>query len=496
MDAHWSTILLQLQNSLDSGVFKVWVAPLHGRVEGSVVDVYAPNAFVATRVRERLSAALTEAAATVLHLPPAAITLRICHATPPALVGHMAGHGTELSDSPSGAEKAQALVLPGSASMGIQRRQRKSLPLAAEAQNISEDFPLLRGTSAAHALPSAPALSWRYRFDDFVVGPTNEVAVAAARDVCSRTSPIETLFLSAESGLGKTHLVQAMGQVISEKKGECRIAYLTAEEFASRFVAALRSRDMDSFKSRLRDVDVLMLEDVHFFQGKEKIQDEALTTIKSLQARGSRVVLTSSFSPRELRNVDSQLVSHFCSGFLSHIGKPTLDMRRSILDRKAHLHQVILPGAVADFLAERINADVRQLESCLNNLVFKARHLNRQISLDMALEIVAQYASVDPTLDVETIIRLVCESYGLQVRQITSRSRRQECVIARNTIYYLARKHTDLSLQDIGEKFNRRHSTVIKGITNLEREIQRESSLGRQVQATVNLIERNAGVRA
>lgn len=481
MEAHWSTILLKLQNSLESGVFKVWIAPLHGVVEGCNVDVYAPNPFVAGWVRERLSLALTEAAADVLGVVAAQINLRIRHAAVPATAV------AEGADAPAQAAAAQAVALPSRASMGIQRRHRDSLP-------VPQDFPLLQGTTAQHHLAANPVVSWRYRFDDFVVGPTNDVAVAAARDVCSRTSPIETLFLSAESGLGKTHLVQAMGQLITEKKGECRIAYLTAEEFTSRFVAALRARDMDSFKSRLRDVDVLMLEDVHFFQGKEKIQDEALTTIKSLQARGSRVVLTSSFSPRELRNVDSQLVSHFCSGFLSHIGKPTLDMRRSILERKARLHQVMLPEAVTDFLAERINADVRQLESCLNNLIFKARHLNQQISLDMALEIVAQYASVDPSLDVETIIKLVCESYGLQPRQISSRSRRQECVIARNTIYYLARKHTDLSLQDIGEKFNRRHSTVIKGITNIEREMQRESSLGRQVQSTVQLIERNAGI--
>lgn len=482
MEAHWSTILLKLQNSLESGVFKVWIAPLHGVVEGCSVDVYAPNAFVAGRVRERLTSALTEAAADVLGVAPAQIRLRVTHAAPPATA-------VAANVSEPDAALAPTLSLPTKASMGIQRRHRDSLPLP-------QDFPLLQGTTAQHSLSASPVVSWRYRFDDFVVGPTNDVAVAAARDVCSRTSPIETLFLSAESGLGKTHLVQAMGQLITQAKGECRIAYLTAEEFTSRFVAALRARDMDSFKSRLRDVDVLMLEDVHFFQGKEKIQDEALTTIKSLQARGSRVVLTSSFSPRELRNVDSQLVSHFCSGFLSHIGKPTLDMRRSILERKARLHQVILPESVTDFLAERLTADVRQLESCLNNLIFKARHLNRQISLDMALEIVAQYASVDPSLDVETIIKLVCESYGLQPRQISSRSRRQECVTARNTIYYLARKHTDLSLQDIGEKFNRRHSTVIKGITNIEREMQRESSLGRQVQSTVQLIERNAGISA
>ncbi|MEG2172511.1 MAG: chromosomal replication initiator protein DnaA [Desulfovibrionaceae bacterium] len=479
MDAHWSTILLKLQNSLDSGVFKVWIAPLHGRVEGSCVDVYAPNRFVADWVRSRLSHALVEAASAVLAVPASQVTLRISHATPPA---NTVAVGAEKPLAPT----APVVALPLGSSMGIQRRHRDALPVP--------DFPLLQGTTASHTVSSRPALSWRYRFDDFVVGPTNEVAVAAARDVCKHTSPIETLFLSAESGLGKTHLVQAMGQAITKEKGQCHIAYLTAEEFTSRFVAALRARDMDSFKSRLREVDVLMLEDVHFLQGKEKIQDEALSTIKSLQARGSRVILTSSFSPRELRNVDSQLVSHFCSGFLSHIGKPTIDMRRSILERKARLHQVILPGDVTDLLAERISADVRQLESCLNNLIFKARHLNRQISFDMALEIVAQYASVDPSLDVETIIRLVCESYGLKVNQISSRSRKQECVLARNTIYYLARKHTDLSLQDIGGKFNRRHSTVIKGITNLEREMQRESSVGRQVQSTVNLIERTAGI--
>lgn len=494
MEARWSSILEKLQISLDSGVFKVWIAPLQGLVQGSCVDVHAPNAFVAGWVRDRLSQELRAAIAEVLALPQQDVTLRIHDTAPtcPAALGSSfndCAAGLSASKVASQPASPTVVTLPSKASMGIQRRHRDSLP-------VPQDFPLLQGTSAGHSLPSTPAVNWRYRFDDFVVGDTNAVAVAAARDVCSRTSPIETLFVSAESGLGKTHLVQAMGQLISETKGQCNIAYLTAEEFTSRFVAALRSRDMDSFKSRLRDVDVLMLEDVHFLQGKEKIQDEALSTIKSLQAKGSRVILTSSFSPRELRNVDSQLVSHFCSGFLSHMGKPTLDMRRSILERKARLHQVILPEAVTDLLAERISVDVRQLESCLNNLIFKARHLNSQISFDMALEIVSHYAHVDPSLDVETIISLVCESYGLNHRQISSRSRRQECVIARNTIYYLARKHTDLSLQDIGEKFNRRHSTVIKGITNFERELQRESSLGRQLQSTVQLIEKSVGISA
>lgn len=506
MTAQWATILQELQKSLESGVFKVWIAPLEGRVEGSCVALRAPNHFVASWVRNRLSEAITGATARVMGIAPAQVRLEITHLPAPAVDAAVPAAPQvplgECADNAAPFERVEVAsfadddsLLTASAATKPEPARR---PLSAS-EALALDYPLLHGTMG-NANPlgvvAAPAPHWRYRFDDYVVGPTNEVAVAAARDVCHQTSPIETLFLSAESGLGKTHLVQAMGQMLTDTKGSCSIAYLTAEEFTSRFVAALRARDMDGFKSRLRDVDVLMLEDVHFLQGKEKIQEEALTTIKSLQARGSRVVLTSSFSPRELRNVDSQLVSHFCSGFLTHIGKPTVEMRRSILTSKASLHQVMLPDSVKDLLAERICADVRQLESCLNNLIFKARHLKRQISLEMALEIVSQYAHVDPTLDVETIIRLVCESYGLNLRQISSRSRRQECVVARNTIYYLARKHTELSLQDIGEKFNRRHSTVIKGITNIEREIQRESSLGRQLRTTVTLIERNAGIGA
>ena len=134
------------------------------------------------------------------------------------------------------------------------------------------------------------------------------------------------------------------------------------------------------------------------------------------------------------------------------------------------------------------------MESCLNSLIFKARLLNCGLNLDLALEVLNQYAGVDCGPDLPTIIRLVCESYGLEERQLCSRSRRRECVLGRNTVYYLARKHTELSLEEIGGTFNRRHSTVIKGITSVERELSKESSLGRQIARAVDLIERNAGL--
>lgn len=467
MTAQWCGIRKNLQKSLESGIFKVWIAPLEGSVEGTVVRLAAPNGFVADWIRERLADAVRDAAAPEMGVPAHEVTIDVAVAS----------------------TVARPVRRPAVASVPA----APEIHIPAAAPDVQAVLPLQQPLIVPKAVPA----NWRYRFDDFVVGPTNEVAVAAARDLCRKATSVETLFVSSGSGLGKTHLVQAMGYVLSEEMGQSgRVAYMTAEEFASRFVTALRTRDVESFKSHLRGLDVLMLEDVHFLQGKEKMQDEALATIKSLQARGSRVVLTSSFTPRELRNVDSQLVSHFCSGLLANIAKPTLDMRRSILDRKARMHQVMLPEPVTDLLAERLCSDVRQLESCLNNLIFKARHLRRNISLEMALDVLGQYAQVETILDVENIIRLVCESYGLNLRQLASRSRKHECVLARNTIYYLARKHTELSLQEIGDKFNRRHSTVIKGITSLEREIQRETSVGRQIANTVTLIERNAGLSA
>lgn len=474
MTAEWTDIREALRGTLDSGAFKVWIAPLQGEVDGTRVRLAAPNAFVADWIRDRLSDTVGTVSASLMGV--SAETVRV-------EVEVQRDGGTPVvrkrrlpPPSPQAAVQAAVPAVPQAAPVAPAREQGV-LPFARPAPSFR----------------LAPA-SWRYRFEDFVVGPTNEMAVAAAKDLCSQATSTETLFVSSASGLGKTHLVQAMGALLCTSARQATIAYMTAEDFASRFVAALRNKSVDDFKAMLRGVDVLLLEDVHFLQGKEKMQDEALATIKSLQARGSRIVMTSSFTPRELRNVDSQLVSHFCSGLLATMEKPTLDMRRDILDRKAHLHQVILPEPVTDLLAERLSTDVRQLESCLNNLIFKARHLNRQISVEMALDMLGQYAQVNSVLDVEELIRLACDIYGLKIGQLSSRSRRHDCVLARNTIYYLARKHTDLSLKEIGDKFNRRHSTVIKGITSLEREMHSASSRGRQIANTVALIERNAGV--
>ncbi len=461
METQWLNICEKLQKTLDFSVYKVWIAPLQASVEHNVVHITAPSHYAITRIKERLHTAICEAAASTLDISPQSVELTFSVADPATLARN---------------KEAQAEQIKLVSTSELTKEKRSQLDLPISAPTI---LPLVR---------------WRYDFDDFVVGPSNAVAVAAAQDICRKGGHVETLFVSAASGLGKTHLIHAIGQNLARENGSAKVGYLTAEDFTTHFVHSSRTNNMDAFKNSLRDLDVLLLDDVHVFQGKARTQDEALATIKSLQARGSRVVLTSSFSARELHKLDGQLVSHFCSGLLAHMDKPTLDMRRSILVQKARMHQVLLPDTVTDVLVNHLHHDVRQLESCLNNLIFKARYLKTEISIELAMDVLTQFAKVEAVLDFDKIIKLVCDSYGLIPSQLISRSRRKNCVHARDTIYYLTRKHTDISLQDIGSRFNRNHTTVIKGIATIERELSRQTSHARQIANTLQLVERNAGI--
>jgi chromosomal replication initiator protein len=292
--------------------------------------------------------------------------------------------------------------------------------------------------------------------------------------------------------LGKTHLAQAIGSEIARQtnRQHLRVCYLSGEEFSSQLVMAIKAKAVEQFKARFRsNVDLLLLEDVHFFQGKEKMQDELLNTLKSLQNQGRRVVMTSTFLPRELSDIDANLLSRFAQGFMAVIDKPDYQTRMGIIQAKTRAAQVSMPGSVAELLADRIKTDVRQLESCLKNIILKAKLLNMDISMDLAWEILQNYNLDSASIDLDKIISFICQAYGFGFDDLRSKSRKRDRVIARNTAFYLARKHTDLSLVDIGRRFNRKHSTVIKGIASVEQEVTRKTSLGNQIARTMSQLQ-------
>jgi len=452
MEKIWTQTKLLLEKTVSPGLFHLWIKPLSARVSGDALELTAPNAFVAAWVRERLLDAITEAAASVMGRRP---TVSVADA------GSGAGSGAGGSQPQNGAARGSA---PVPVSLG--------LPAAMPLRTVAED-------------------RFRFSFDDFVVGPCNELAYVASRGICERTLASEQLFISSSPGLGKTHLLQAIGRQLCHAPGKARprVVYLTAEEFAGRLVMAIKARDVEGFKASFREsVDVLLLEDIHFFRDKPRIQAELLNTLKALRSRGCRLVFTSSFLPKELSGVDEQLASRFCSGFLAGIVPPDLPTRKRILERKAAVHQVLLPEAVSDLLAEHLRVDIRQLESCIHNLALKARLLNRAISLEMAWEVLGNYKIENPALSLDDIVDYVCDVYRISPEQLSSKSRKREHVLARNTAFLLARRHTEMSLQDIGQRFNRRHSTVVKGITSLERHLSLETPLGRQIEKTLQRV--------
>jgi len=411
--------------------------------EGNVLELQAPNEFVATWVRERLLDVIRE---TAQELTNTRMELTVVVRKPVA-VQETQPRSTQIKAAPP-----------------------LALPLDYQPRPISDT-------------------RWRFSFEDFVVGPCNELACAASKGLCNNALAADHLFLSAGPGLGKTHLLHAIGRQLSAKCNRSRpaIACLSAEEFATRLVLAIKAREAARFKSEFRDsVDVLLLEDIHFFQGKGKLQDELLMTLKALQARGCKVVLTSSFLPRELNEVDPQLVSCFASGFLALMDSPDFATREEIVRRKARGLQVQVPDDVTGLLAERLTTDIRQLESCLNNLVLKARLLGQQITTELAWQVLENYAAQSSSgPDLERIVAFVCRSYDIDEVELKSKSRSQQTVLARNTAFYLCRKHTALSLAAIGERLGRKHSTVLKGIINVERELSHQTPLGRQLNSTI-----------
>jgi len=453
METIWSQTKQLLEKTLSPGLYNLWIKPLAAQARDGVLELIAPNAFVASWVRERLTDPVAEAATVVMGTRPRVVVTD--GPIPDQNRTKANSLGTAVAPSPR----------PRSAPRSL------TLPMPPKAPDLADD-------------------RFRFSYDEFVVGPSNELAYVASKGICDMSLSAEQLFISSAPGLGKTHLIQSMGKRLCHTGAgngrNLRVAYLSAEEFANRLVVAIKTHQVEQFKSAFREnVDVLLLEDIHFFRDKPRIQDELLNTLKALNSRGCRLVFTSSFLPKELTGLDGQLLSRINSGFLAVIDKPDRETRKRILAQKAAVHQVLLPDDVSTLLADRLHADVRQLESCLQNLALKAKLLNCRISMDLAWDVLRHFDVEAKGLTIDDIVEYVCDVYRLSPEQLVSKSRKRQYVLARNTAFLLARQHTDLSLADIGTRFNRRHSTVVKGITTLERHLSLRTPLGRELERTM-----------
>jgi chromosomal replication initiator protein len=322
-----------------------------------------------------------------------------------------------------------------------------------------------------------------FTFDSFVVGGNNDFAYSASLALASRKdSQRNGLFLLSKTGMGKSHLSQAIGNHILSINPHDRVYYITAEDFSNEMVQAYRHDAIDKFKAKYRNqCDVLLLEDVHYLSGKERTQIELALTLDTLFESGRRIIFSSCYLPTDIPRLNDKLISRLSCGLISVIDSPSFRTRVRILQKKARLNNYRFPENILDYLAGELTDDVRQLESGLNGVAAKSSLLGMPINLSLAESVVKNIVRQRKRITVESIKKLVCKYYDVSIEDVMSRSRKQNLVRPRQIAIYLARNYTDAPLQSIGKSFNRYHATALHSIKCIERGIKQNNSIKKQV---------------
>ncbi|MGF1502416.1 MAG: chromosomal replication initiator protein DnaA [Paracoccaceae bacterium] len=339
----------------------------------------------------------------------------------------------------------------------------------------AESPPARVAVQAEDDLPSAP-LDPRFTFDSFVVGKPNELAHAAARRVAESPDPtFNPVFLYGGVGLGKTHLMHAIGTHLLRHRPQARVVYLSAEQFMYRFVQALRFRDTMTFKQQFRSVDVLMIDDVQFIAGKDSTQDEFFHTFNALIDQKKQIVISGDRSPDRIDGMEDRIKSRLQWGLVVDIHPTDYELRLGILQQKAESIQATAPDVVLDpkvleFLARRINQNVRVLEGALTRLFAYALLVGRPVDMEMTRECLADLLRIaERKITIEDIKRRVCEHYHLKMNDLTSARRARAVARPRQVAMYLSKTLTAKSLPEIGRLFGGRdHTTVLHAVKRIE----------------------------
>jgi len=338
-----------------------------------------------------------------------------------------------------------------------------------------------------------PALNPRYTFDSFVVGPCNQFAHAASLAVAqSPARAYNPLFVYGGVGLGKTHLMQAIGHYVYQHHPEMRVVYVSCEKFTNQLIDAIRTRTTLKFRDRYRSVDLLLIDDIHFLANKESTQEEFFHTFNALYDAHKQIVISSDRPPKEIPTLEERLVSRFEWGLVTDIQPPDLETRVAILKKKSEEEGVSLPEDVALFIANRIKYNIRELEGALIRVIAYASLVGRKIDTALAKDVLKDVLAGgdDRPVTIDLIQRKVADYFNLHIQDLKARKRTKSVAVPRQIAMFLARELTDFSLLEIGDHFGGRdHTTVLHACGKIEAELQRNELLRRQVDEIRRLIK-------
>jgi len=411
MSSPWPRCLERLQSELPIEDFHTWVKPLQADLREDALALFAPNAFVEDTVRERFLPRIVE------------------------LARHFAGRDLPVRLEVGGLPKAP--VLPG---------------------------PAAAATPAGRGAPPPPSnLDPHYSFDNFVEGKSNQLGRAAAMQVAANPGRMyNPLLLYGGTGLGKTHLMQAAGNLMRRNNPDMKVLYLRSEQFFSAMMKALTEKSMDQFKRQFHSVDALLIDDIQFFAGKDRTQEEFFHTFNALFDGKQQIILTCDRYPKEVENLEPRLKSRLGWGLSVAIEPPDFETRAAILLSKARERGIELPSDVALLIAKRMRSNVRDLEGALNTLAARANFTGRAISLEFAQETLRDLLRVQQqAISIANIQKSVADYYQLRIADLSSKRRSRSVARPRQVAMALAKELTEHSLPEIGEAFSRDHTTVL-----------------------------------
>lgn len=342
--------------------------------------------------------------------------------------------------------------------------------------------------------------NYDYTFDTFIEGPSNSFALACSKSVAKNCGSREVsgynpLFIYGPSGMGKTHLITAIAKEVGKNNPDFNIVYVTSETFGNDLITALKKNVISDFQEKYRNADVLLIDDIQFFAGKERMQEEFFHTFYKLHQEGKQVVITSDKPPRELVTLESRLRTRFEGGLIADISAPDYETRLAIINRKSELLDLKMPAEVSEFMANRLKSNIRQLEGAVKKLKALNHLAGSPITISMAQSVIRDVLTNEQPIPitVEKIISEVSTVYGVSPEDLRSTKRSQQISIARKVAIYVVREITQMPLASIGTEFGGRdHSTIVYSVNSVTEAIQKDANLSTLVSDIIrNIRDKN-----
>jgi chromosomal replication initiator protein len=473
----WQQCVELLRDELPAQQFNTWIRPLQVEAEGDELRVYAPNRFVLDWVNEKYLGRLLEligehgqGMAPALSLLIGSKRSSAPRAAPNAPLAAAASQALAAATAVSPAANAPAApspvvtAAPASAEINNEPSRDSFDPMAGASSQQAPIRAEQRTVQVEGALKHTSYLNRTFTFENFVEGKSNQLARAAAWQVADNPKHgYNPLFLYGGVGLGKTHLMHAVGNHLLKKNPNAKVVYLHSERFVADMVKALQLNAINEFKRFYRSVDALLIDDIQFFARKERSQEEFFHTFNALLEGGQQVILTSDRYPKEIEGLEERLKSRFGWGLTVAVEPPELETRVAILMKKADQAKVDLPHDAAFFIAQRIRSNVRELEGALKRVIAHSHFMGREITIELIRESLKDLLALqDKLVSVDNIQRTVAEYYKIKISDLLSKRRSRSVARPRQVAMALSKELTNHSLPEIGDVFGGRdHTTVL-----------------------------------